>query len=257
MNDPLEGLDRNGNIVTGVARLHISSPYDTLVAECVDALLVGLGHLLHSIFVYGSVVTGQAVVGRSDLDLLVVVKQHGEAHEILAPVQARTPIVRSIGVGVVTLNDLLAPTEEGRIERCFLHHYCVCVWGEDLRSQTSPCEPTPALARGFAGGLLQKLPAVLSSDWTSVTDPAAYGRYLLMAAAMAMSVKADDWSTDRATGAALIAQDDAQAGQDAAAVWSWADSQGPSFGRLPEDHRAQLSRLSRWVHDAYEQLPPD
>lgn len=261
MRDPDEGVGEDGLIITGVGAHRIPLPFQRVLDDATNALVAPHGDNLRSIYVYGSVATGQAVMGRSDLDLSVVVTNAVETSVATAVaadmsrIAANTAAVRSIGVGTVTFDDLLADTEEGRIERCFLHHYCLHVWGQDFRSRTSPCAATPALARGFAGGLLNKLPAAIAGDWTLVSDPAAFGRHLLMAAAMALSVRDGDWSTDRATAVTLIGHDDVQAGQDAAAIWSWADSQGPSFGNAPADHRDQLSRLGRWVHDAYRQLP--
>lgn len=66
MKDPQEGIAADGTIRTGVSRSHVSPEFEPLIQQVVEARSEG------SLYLYGSVATGQAQRGISDLDLLTV-----------------------------------------------------------------------------------------------------------------------------------------------------------------------------------------
>ncbi|MGI9018548.1 MAG: hypothetical protein ACR2HR_15845 [Euzebya sp.] len=165
MKDPWEGVDAEGQVVTGVSAARIPSAFMPLIQDSVATLRTALDQRLHSIHLYGSVATGQAVAERSDLDLLLVLHQSG-SDEGLLPSDAAP--ARSIGTSTITMADLLAPTEQAQVERCFLDHYTVGLWGPQLPWTSTPCAATVELARGFSAGLLTRLPAV--DDQTTGQD---------------------------------------------------------------------------------------
>ncbi|KAB2804296.1 nucleotidyltransferase domain-containing protein, partial [Pimelobacter simplex] len=70
MRDPGEGVSRGGLIVTGARRDRIPAAYRAVLDDAVA--LLGDGPGAPSLYVYGSVATGQAEPGRSDVDLLTV-----------------------------------------------------------------------------------------------------------------------------------------------------------------------------------------
>ncbi len=81
--------------------------------------------------------------------------------------------------------------------------------GADLRETFPRCRPDPALAREFIGdlgGTLERLRAALADPARSPEQVGvAAARRLLLAAAVLYSSVSGRWSTDRATGARMLA----------------------------------------------------
>ncbi|HUG86903.1 MAG TPA: hypothetical protein VMM13_20200 [Euzebya sp.] len=232
MEDPLEGVDGRGYVVTGVATAHVEAAHRPLISACVMALDDILGADLHSLRLNGSVATGQAVPGRSDLDLMAILR-HAKAIDLTAvATQAVGPqsLVRDIGVSVITLAELMAPGAAARVERCFVHHYSVGVHGPDLALDEVPCKADAALAHGFSAGLLRRLPTLAAGDLGDVDDAPALGRAVLMSTALLLSRREGSWSTDRRRAIDLVGRHAPHHGADAEAVFDWADSRGRGFG---------------------------
>ncbi|MFA9431113.1 nucleotidyltransferase domain-containing protein [Egicoccus sp. AB-alg2] len=215
MRDPREGVAADGTIVTGADAAHLDVAFAPVVDDAVSRLRAEVGASLHGIYLYGSVATGQAVVARSDLDLIVVLRTTVDAAlgDVAAEVGRRhRDVVRGVAVGTVTFEDFWRPDPAAAADRCFLRHYTVYLAGEDLRPTLPACRPSTELAVGFNGDLGAVL-ADVRRRLETTTDPAARAalevrvcRKLLMAAATLLSVETGGWSTDRATGAALVAR---------------------------------------------------
>lgn len=69
MRDPDEGVSPEGTIVTGARRDRVPAVFERVLAVAADELS-SLPEV--SLYVYGSVATGQARVGRSDVDLMSI-----------------------------------------------------------------------------------------------------------------------------------------------------------------------------------------
>lgn len=70
MLDPLEGVAVDGTIVTGASRTRVGSAYQDVVADTVAAIMDAEPQA--SVYLYGSVSTGQAIPALSDVDVLTV-----------------------------------------------------------------------------------------------------------------------------------------------------------------------------------------
>jgi hypothetical protein len=68
--DPLEGMTPEGLIRTGASRGRVPLPFEPVLADVVSA--IGRAERGAAIYLYGSVATGQARVGASDVDLLTL-----------------------------------------------------------------------------------------------------------------------------------------------------------------------------------------
>lgn len=233
MHDPLEGVDEDGRIVTGVAIERIPDAFAELVREATVSLQRGLGSALHAVHLYGSVATGQAIPGRSDLDLVVVLADGADDQRIPSPDDVVADLVdpslvRGIGVGAVALRVLTAGDRNAWAERAFLDTYTVRLAGDPLPGE--PVRPVAdrSLADAWAGDLLTVLPRVADGH---VPAPTSLGRRLLMTAAMLASVEAGGWSTDRERGADAFS-DPADRGA-AMRVLAAVDSRGDRFGEEP------------------------
>lgn len=213
--DPAEGVDADGHIVTGVAREHIPSGYRPAVADCAARLHEMFGARLHSLYLYGSVATGQARPPGSDLDLLAVWAD-GVGPADLAGAEAELSerhagLVREVGIASAALTEVFADDRDGLGWRCFLRHCCVWLAGADLRPALPACRPTRAVADALnddVGALVVAWRAGLGAartpgDVAMIARAAA--RKLLLVAATLESVEHGGWTTDRAAGAALLA----------------------------------------------------
>jgi predicted nucleotidyltransferase len=209
--DPAEGVDADGYLVTGASRANVPAGYEPVLADCVDTLVSTFGDHLDGLYLYGSVATGQARPPDSDLDLLAVWTSTVDTVEILAVVDTlstrHSAVVREVGLARTMLESLA-----GEADQCFVKHYCVPLAGRDLRSTLPRCRPSRALADGFNDDLASVVHRLRSTvdgartaaDRAAATQNAA--RRLLLAVATIESVSHATWSTDRGTGAALLAQ---------------------------------------------------
>jgi hypothetical protein len=209
--DPAEGVDADGYIVTGADVANVPDPYRPVVADCVATLTRFAA--LDGLYLYGSVATGQARPPDSDLDLLALWKFSmstvdsdavQEAVDVLSARHAR--VVREVGLAQAAVGELA-----GEADACFLKHYCVPLAGRDRRADLPRFRPSRALADGFNGDLPTAIRSIVDGSAPAAgRAPAAAAakalRRILLAVATIESVSHATWSTDRATGAALLAR---------------------------------------------------
>lgn len=236
--DPAEGVDADGVIVTGAARERIPPTYRPVVADCTAELQESFGDRLHSLYLYGSVATGQARPGVSDLDLIAVWAHDAnpaEVHAVEATLSARhAHVVRDVGISSAALVEVLADDRDGLGWRCFLRHYGVWLAGRDLRPQLPPCRASRAVADAFnddVHALVQRWRTELAQaqDTSEVAAIArAAARKLLLVTATLESVEHGGWTTDRATGARLLARHHPQWAAVAESAIGWCDDPGQS-----------------------------
>ncbi|MEL4545741.1 nucleotidyltransferase domain-containing protein [Luteococcus sp. H138] len=239
MRDPQEGLDSRGFIVTGVARDRIPCDFWPIVDDVIAAVDDGV-----SVYVYGSVATGQARLGESDVDVVTLGMDPGEAtmlgRELSARYAART---RGVAIGAWTPADL-ADGDAGYGNRVFLKHYCAWLAGPDLADCLPRFPGDVAAARGFNGDF----PA-LATRWTDALEalnpddiPAVHGlarrvgRKSLFAVSSMASVHDSRWTTDRATAAARWAEVHSDVADDLGLLLAWGDD-----SKLPS--RSELRRI--------------
>ncbi len=198
--DPAEGVDAGGYLVTGAAVATVPPAYRPVIADCVAALTAFPE--LDGLYLYGSVATGQARPPESDLDLLALWTSPVDASATAAALSARhAAVVREVGLAEASVDSL---TDEA--DRCFLKHYCVPLAGRDRRVDLPRCRPSQALALGFTGDLPAILRSIVDTAPTPEVAARRVARRLLLGVATIESASHGTWSTDRATGAALLAE---------------------------------------------------
>ena len=158
-----KGLDSQGYIEREGALGRIPDAFRPAVAAARDRLLEVFGARLHSAYLYGSVPRGNARVGRSDLDLLVALREE--------PSEADREAARALGEavdkefaqidGVGTLlygrARLLSETETYDLG-WFIACLCTPLLGEDLAEYLPRYRPDSLLARETNGDLALLLP---------------------------------------------------------------------------------------------------
>ncbi|MCG7344923.1 nucleotidyltransferase domain-containing protein [Sporosarcina sp. ACRSL] len=156
------GLNGEGYIVSDVSMDKIADAYFPCIHESVKSLLKLFPSQLHSVYVYGSVARGDAVVVMSDLDLLVIFKDTLSAEELAAVKTFASELsrkydslVREVGIAVGEYDYVVNPANY--YEQAFLSELCVCVHGEDLRERFGPYRLTSEIAISFNGDIDQVL----------------------------------------------------------------------------------------------------
>lgn len=199
MRDPDEGIAPDGTIRTGVARDRIPAAFlpvlDAAIAS-VTARQAGA-----SLYVYGSVATGQAEVGRSDVDLITLDLDPADVQRMAAALTARfADQCRGVGIGAGTTAGLAVEGDEAYGNRVFLRHYAVHLAGPDPAADLPDVLADAHAARGFNGDIGRQA-ARWHRDLGRV-DPKLLGRRIarkaLFAVAGLVSVHDRTWTTDRA-----------------------------------------------------------
>lgn len=149
---------------------------------------------------YGSVATGQAVIGRSDVDLISIGVPGDAARAACLDLSARFDgLCRSVDVGAAQPDHYRGESNLAYGNRVFLRHYCVPLTTADLASTAEAYPADARAARGFNGDIGEH-----AGHWRAAAgeaDPAGLarrvGRKSLLAVAGLVSVHDKMWTTDR------------------------------------------------------------
>ena len=127
MRDPAEGIAADGTIVTGARRDRVAARYEPVLAAAAAAVPADV-----TLTLYGSVATGQARPGRSDVDLLTVGLPPSDAAALGAELTERfAGLCRGVEIAPMQPADLVGEEAPRYGDRVFLRHYCVRLAGPD------------------------------------------------------------------------------------------------------------------------------
>ncbi|TWI33191.1 nucleotidyltransferase domain-containing protein [Paracoccus sulfuroxidans] len=155
------GVDRQGRIGV-VERRAFQSKYLPVLEDVRLSLRPQTLPLIHSVYVYGSVAGGRAVVGRSDLDLTLVLSgppsdlDRSAIEGIRTKLEAAHPIVTKVDFDIGLLQDVLSD-KVGLAWRYWLKHHCRCIAGQDLAEDIPLFRPSRALAMAVNGDFAEVL----------------------------------------------------------------------------------------------------
>src|SRR5262245_47288998 len=105
-------LDPEGYIVPEADLAKVQPAYDGLPRFAAGRLLDEFGSRLHSGYLYGSIVRGNAVPDRSDADLVAVLwasatdEDRRHARRVEQALQERFPVLAGAGVGLTDLQEV-------------------------------------------------------------------------------------------------------------------------------------------------------
>jgi hypothetical protein len=208
MHDPLEGVTSLGTIATGASLDRVSALFEPVLDAAVVAVRAADSD--SSLYVYGSVATGRARPGESDVDLLTVGLASAAAAELGRALSGQfSDLCRAVEMAAAQPSDFSGETDEAYGGRVFLRHYCVHLVGPDLHSALPDYAADVRAARGFNGDIAEH-----ARRWRvgldDGCDPVQLSRRLarksLLAVAGLVSLHDDTWTTDRATAAARWAE---------------------------------------------------
>jgi uncharacterized protein len=238
MRDPREGVSPSGTIVTGARRDRVPATYESVLVAASD--LVQSHRARGSLYLYGSVATGQARVPSSDVDLWTInVGPHASSVIGRALSRRFSGLCRAVNIRTARTRDYLDNTDAAYGKRVFLRHYCVHLSGVAHHESLPDFPADVRAARGLNGDI-----AIRAQRWRRALreggDRADLARRLarksLLVVGGLVSIHDGTWTTDRAGSARRWAEIDPELGRDLGELVSWMDGQ-----IIPT--RADLSRI--------------
>ncbi|MEV1062592.1 nucleotidyltransferase domain-containing protein [Streptomyces sp. NPDC050263] len=160
---PLRGLDAQGHIAREGSLARVPHAYRPVVAAARDRLADVFGTRLHSAYLYGSIPRGTARVGRSDLDLLAVLREEptdtdrADARALDEALDQEFPQIDGGGTLLVGHACVLSELERHDLG-WFVACLCTPLLGEDLAEHLPRYRPDSLLARETNGDLDLFLP---------------------------------------------------------------------------------------------------
>lgn len=206
-------------IRTGASRGNIPSPFAPLIHDVIDEF--DRAHpSFGELHLYGSVATGTARAGESDVDLLLINGAPEWAHVIGERLSRRYAyLCRGVEIGVAHESDYASVGDEAYGNRVFLRHYCVSLAGVSAIRQPAPFAGDARAARGFNGDIAARL-----TQWrTGGADARRVARKALVSAAGVISICEGTWTTDRDIAARSWAQLDCPHTDEVGQLLAWAD----------------------------------
>ncbi|MGY0017628.1 nucleotidyltransferase domain-containing protein [Streptomyces sp. cg35] len=163
MANPTRGLDPQGYIAREGSLARVAAPFRPVVAAARDRLLDVFGARMTSAYLYGSVPRGTARPGRSDLDLLLVLRDgpseadRADARTLDEALDKEFAQIDGAGTLLAGRATLLSELERYDLG-WFLACLCTPLLGEDLAEYLPRYRPTSLLARETNGDLALFLP---------------------------------------------------------------------------------------------------
>ncbi|SPF04530.1 nucleotidyltransferase domain-containing protein [Streptomyces sp. MA5143a] len=157
------GLDARGYIEREGSLGRVAEGFRGVVAAARDRVLELFGTRLHSAYLYGSIPRGTARPGRSDLDLLVVLRDEptdadrAEAGALDEALDREFPQIDGAGTLLVSRARVLSDPERYDLG-WFLACLCTPLLGQDLAEDLPRYRPDSLLARETNGDLARLLP---------------------------------------------------------------------------------------------------
>ncbi|GAA1357815.1 hypothetical protein GCM10009596_09640 [Arthrobacter rhombi] len=210
MLDPLEGLDAHGFITTGVRRDRVPPTFEPLLDQACAGLSSALpsavapGQARAGLYLYGSVATGRAVSGVSDVDLFTIGLPSDVSTAVARQLSSRhAGLCRAVEIGAAQPEDFVGTGDAAYGNRVFLRHYCLPLLGAETSEDVGPFRGDLAAARGFNGDIgscLERWRQLLAEGATASLGR-RIARKTLLAVAGLVSVHDATWTTDRMTSA--------------------------------------------------------
>ena len=192
-----------GMIVTGAQRSKIPVEFKQVLEKAIEHLEAMEG--AHSLYVYGSVATGTARVGSSDIDLVAIGLDDADARNMGKALSVKyQKLCRGVEIGPARLSDYEGPSDEAYGNRVFLRHYCVHLAGPEAGKDLPDFPADQAAARGFNGDIglrADRWRAELHETEDAASLARRIARKTLFAVTGLVSIHDTIWTTDRVAAA--------------------------------------------------------
>ncbi|MBJ3805608.1 nucleotidyltransferase domain-containing protein [Streptomyces flavofungini] len=172
------GLDSQGFIEREGSQGRVRDAFRPVVAAARDRVAEIFGKRLDSAYLYGSVPRGTARVGRSDLDLLLVLRAEPTADDRADADAVATAVDKEFtevdGVGILLSSRAAVLSERETYDLgWFVACLCTPLLGEDLAEFLPRYRPDSLLARETNGDLALFLPRWRAQAAAAADDPEA------------------------------------------------------------------------------------
>lgn len=205
MHNEDTGLDEQGFIRNDYSVDKIQPEFKPAIDSVVQQLTQQLPGQIDGIYLYGSVPRGTAVVGRSDLDVSIILNkpitdsEKRVFQEISNAIPDIHPEISKIDIDPGYLNTIQKP-EELYHWQFWLKHCCCCVWGNDRAVSFVKHQPKLEIALALNGDLHSFLDQMADS-FSKMDDKAVakiIGKKLVRAAYYFIAEKDGSWYIDLA-----------------------------------------------------------
>ncbi|KQW10122.1 nucleotidyltransferase domain-containing protein [Streptomyces sp. Root369] len=202
-----KGLDAQGYIEREGSLGRIPQPFRPVVAAARDRVLDLFGPRLHSAYLYGSIPRGTARVGRSDLDLLLALRDEPTdadregVRELGEALDKEFPQIDGVGTLLYSRDLLLSELEQHDLG-WFVACLCTPLLGDDLAEYLPRYRPDALLARETNGDLALLLPRwrerieAADSDETRTRLVRFMSRHLVRTAFTLVMPRWNGWTSD-------------------------------------------------------------
>ncbi|MFI0540416.1 nucleotidyltransferase [Streptomyces sp. WSLK1-3] len=256
-----KGLDAQGFIEREGSLGRIPQPFRPVVAAARDRVPALFGPRLHSAYLYGSIPRGTARVGRSDLDLLLALRDEPTdadregVRELGEELDKEFPQIDGAGTLLYSRARLLSDLERHDLG-WFVACLCTPLLGDDLAEYLPRYRPDSLLARETNGDLALLLPRwrerikAADSDETRTRLVRFLSRHLVRTAFTLIMPRWNGWTSDLAEMAEVFAAYYPERAEQlrAAAVLGHAPTADPAV------LRAYVDDLGPWLADEYTRV---
>lgn len=198
------GIDIDGYIINRTSKDKISYVYQKALDEIIDILRRCIGNKLHSIYLYGSVGRGEAILASSDIDLSVILKSPLTSLENKTlQKETRKFIYNNHNIPKVDY-DIGILEDVNKNENLYswgfwLKHICTCIYGEDLSIQFPRMKPNINISKSLNMDIISTLKsyrkAIIEEDFNNYTLLSALKR-IVRGVYCLISVVDNSWSTN-------------------------------------------------------------
>lgn len=157
MRDPREGLNDDGTIRTGACRERVPAEFEPIISAVMNAF-DEVADESSELYLYGSVATGTARAGLSDVDLVAIDVGEEWCREAGRRLSDQfASLCRGVEIGHASRSDYAGGGDEAYGNRVFLRHYCVPLAGQCMVRSSEPFQGDARAARGFNGDIGTRL----------------------------------------------------------------------------------------------------
>ncbi|WP_428475005.1 nucleotidyltransferase domain-containing protein [Photobacterium profundum] len=170
------GLDEHGYVLNRCSPQNIQREFQPLIVETINLLVSTFSNQIHSIYLYGSIARGEAVLYKSDLDISVifhsplVYAQQLQLEQLASIICRDFPIISKVDFDLGHVDEVMDSVEEYHWQ-FWLKHCCCCVWGNDLSVFFRKHRPSIQVSRAINSDLdcmLKATQAQLNTDNVAV-----------------------------------------------------------------------------------------
>jgi predicted nucleotidyltransferase len=197
------GVDTDGYILNPTSVDKINGVYQELLSQVLEILKKCAGAKLHSVYIYGSVGRGEAVLGSSDIDVSVVLTSPFTPQEITLlneeskKFRSNNPVVLKVDYDIGLMDDVLQKNNQ-YYWGFWLKHVCTCIYGEDLSFHFPKMKPNLHICRALNQDLIETLnsyrKAIIEEEADNHTLLSVLKR-IVRGAYCHVAVRDESWST--------------------------------------------------------------